>query len=203
MRQTKKDTIINPIFTKLTSCYQMTYYQSVPTNSFENLVLNELNQLKKMLTLEESLFFAHTFFYLNIDIGNKENSLKRKFMYVHLTFLFPKKIIYYQKWLLGFVCDAITEENVKNHLYLTLLSDSKWVQKVFEHAMLVDYSSSLTNSYEMDNERLKRIFLFLCRRIEENLKVQKESEITLLKKEILKSVKTYQTSQLYKRSGIS
>lgn len=201
MKQLKIEVIITPIYEKLKSKYQMLYGVAIKKNSMEALVLEEVKELKNKLTLEDALLFANTFSYLSSDLASQEQKLKREFIYCHLVYLFPKKVVTYSITLLCLVCDSITEKNIHHILFLKLLSDETWIRKVFEHALIIDYHSSLVNQYKIDQERIKRIFHFLCRRIEDSLKeFDGDVEIMVLKKEILKIIKSYQSTELYKRS---
>ncbi len=201
MKQLKIEVIITPIYEKISSKYKMIYGIPVKKNSMEALILEEIEQFKNQLTLEEALFFVNTFSYLNSDLASQEQKLKREFIYCHLVHLFPKKMVTYSSPLLRLVCDSITEKNIGNLPFLHLLSDEKWMQKIFEHALMIDYHSSLVNQYRIDPERIKRVFHFLCRKIESTLKdLKKETEIATLKKQILKLIKSYQSTELYKRS---
>ncbi len=202
MKQLKIEVIITPIYEKLKSKYQMLYGATIKKNSMEALILGEIEELKNKFTLEEALLFANTFSYLNIDLVSQEQKLKREFIYCHLTYLFPKKLITYSPWLLCLICDAVTEKNVHYTLFLKFLSDETWMKKVFEHVLIIDYHSSLVNQYKIDKERIRRVFLFLCRRIEDSLKnYDRQIEFTDLKKEIFKIIKSYQSTELYKRSA--
>lgn len=193
-----------PIYEQMKSKYQMIHGISIKKNSMEALILSEIAELKNRLTLEEALLFINTFSYLNSDLASQEQKLKREFIYCHFVYLFPRKMVTYSPWLLRFICDAVTEKNMNHLTFLQLLSDEKWILKVFEHTLIIDYNSSLVNQYRIEQERIKRVFHFLCRRIEATLKnIHEEKEIHVLKKEILKVVKSYQSTELYKRSVIS
>ncbi len=201
MKQLKTEVIITPISEKLKSKYQMLYGSTMKKNSIEAFIFGEIEELKNKLTLEDALLFANTFSYLNSDLSSQEQKLKREFTYCHLVYLFPKKVVAYSVTLLCLVCDAITEKNIHDKLFLKLLSDEAWMKKVFEHALVIDYHSSLVNQYKVEQERIKRIFHFLCRRIEDSLKeLDQEMEIMILKKKIFKIIKSYQSAELYKRS---
>lgn len=201
MKQLKIEVIITPIYEKMKSKYEMLYGVTIKKNSMEALILGEIEELKNKLTLEEALLFVNTFSYLNSDLASQDQKLKREYIYCHLVYLFPKKMVAYSTTLLCLVCDVITEKNIHHTLFLKLLSDESWILKVFEHALVIDYHSSLVKQYKVEPERVRRVFHFLCRRIEESLKdFDKEIEFAVLKKELFKIVKSYQSAELYKRS---
>ncbi|MCI8545266.1 MAG: hypothetical protein HFH09_03440 [Bacilli bacterium] len=201
MKQSKVEVIITPIYEKLKSKYQMLYGVVIKKNSMEAFILGEIKELKNKLTVEDALLFASTFSYLNFDLASQEQKLKREFIYCHLVYLFPKRMVTYSFPLLCLVCDAITEKNVHHILFLKFLSDETWMLKVLEHTLIIDYHSSLVNQYRIDQERIRRVFHFLCRRIEDTVKeVDKKVEFAVLKKEVLKNIKSYQSAELYKRS---
>lgn len=199
--QLKVEIIITPIYENLKSKYQMLHGADIKKNGMEAMILREIKELKNKLTLEEALLFANTISYLNPDFGSQEQKLKREFIYCHLVYLFPKKMIAYSFPLLRLVCDVITEKNIHCTLFLKLLSDETWTWKILKRALAIDYHSSLVNQYKIDHERIKRVFHFFCRRIEDSLKdVDQEVEFMTLKKEVLKTIKSYQSTEQYKRS---
>lgn len=198
MKQLKVDAIITPIYEQMKSKYQMIYGKQ--KKATKNFIFKEIEELQNRLTLEEALLFSNTFFYLSADLASQEQKLTREFIYCHLVYLFPKKMVTYSFPLLYLVCEAITEQNMHHLLFLKLLSDETWIKKILEHALIIDYNSSLISGYQMNPDRVKRVFHFLCRRIEEFLKETKEENIVVLKKELLKIVKTYHSAELYKRS---
>lgn len=200
MKQLKVEVIIAPIYDQMKSKYQMIYGSQMKKNSLEAFIFKELEELKNRLTLEEALLFVNTFSCLSSDLASQEQKLKREFVYCHLVYLFPKKMTAYSSSLLCLICEAVTKKNINHSLFLKLLADETWMQKVFEHALMIDYHSSLVNYYHTNQERIKRIFHFLCRRIEQALNEIEEVEFSLLKKELLKIVKSYQSTELYKRS---
>ena len=106
--------------------------------------------------------------------------------------------------ILGLVCDAIKEEHIfKNERFITLLSDAKWMKKIYEYSLWTNFSSSLTNYYQISDERVKRLFLFFCKRIEVSLKkIPIEMTLEETKIEIYKILKSYQSDKVFKRSVV-
>ena len=200
MKQLKIEIIINPILESLEAKHRLLYKQPLKKSSMKFLILKELANFKNKLSLEEVLLFSDNLSRLSSDLSSKEQNLEREFIYCHLTYLFERKMVKYSSRLLPLICDAVTNENINNKLYLTLLSDEKWMMKVFEHTLMIDYSSSLVNKYKINPDRIKRVFLFLCRKIEHSLKDYEKTEIAIIKKEILKLVKSYHSTELFKRS---
>lgn len=204
MKKRKIESILNPIFDSMVHRYQLLYGTEPNINSIEYSILEEQKQLSNILTVEESLLLANMQIQFNQDLVSKEQKLWREFVLIHLVFLFCHKVLSFDSWLLSFVCDAITKENIKNERYLSLLIDHKWVMKIYEHALSIDFSSTLAHTYKVELDRIRRVFLFLCRKVEAELdNITSEIELKEVKQELLKMIKTYHSEQLFKRSVVS
>lgn len=204
MKCRKTEIILTPIYESLVHRYQLLYSENLSIDSIEYSILQEQKQLVFKLTVEESLLLSNMLVHLNQDLVSKEQKLWREFVLIHLIFLFGHKVLTYDSWLLSFACDAINKVNIKNVRYLSLFIDNKWVMKIYEHALSIDFSSTLTYSYQIELERIRRVFLFLCRKIEASLDItSQEVELKTLKQELLKMIKTYHSEQLFKRSVVS
>lgn len=164
--------------------------------------LKEVKALEETFDVKDALRFCYLFQQLEYDLGSQKQKLWRQLIFCHLTFLLGKRVLKFDIVLLRFVCDVVRKEHIgKDNQYLYILGDVKLMEQVLEHAICIDFSSSLTNSYRIDMDRIKRIFAFLCRKIEELLeKNSDETDLEVLKKQILKQIKNYQSQKLYKRS---
>lgn len=201
MKKKKTETIIDSIRTRMINKYEMIYGYLPKKTSIEALILEELSELKTVLTIQDALLFLNMFSYLDFGFASKEQKVWREFVFCHFVFLFRKKMISFDSKMLCFICDVIHEENINNDLYLKLLSDQKWVIQIFEHAIFVDFSSSLTKQYKIDQERIRKVFFFLCKKVEHALQTMpKEKELYVIKKQLLRMIKSYQSNQLFKRS---
>lgn len=197
----KMDNIINPIYDSLWTKYSMAYGECPKKNSIEFSIFEELKQLSS-LSLTEALSFSYLIQQLDFIPAKRDQRLWRELAFCHLVFLFRKKVFSFDPILLIFVCDSIHMDHIDGDIrYLKLLVDYVWIQKIFHHAIYIDYSSTLTNRYKVDMERVKRVFLFFCRRIQEQLfSMPNEMDLSVLKRKILKNIRTYQSSQTFKRS---
>lgn len=200
MKEVKVSIIIEPIKESLDRFYRMIYGKPLEAYSIEHKILKELDKLKEVLTLKDALLFRNLYGQFDYYFASKEQKLWRKFVFCHLVFLFRKAVLLCDVWLLTLICDAITKENIEDALYLRVLSDRIWMKKVYEYVLLVDFSSSLTHQYQLEYERIKRVFLFMCRRIEQSVKKYSDEEFCVLKIELLKEIKSYQSNKLFKRS---
>lgn len=201
MKKKKTEMIIDSIRTRMIDKYEMIYGYFPKKTSIEALILEELLELKSVLTIQDALLFLNMFSYLDCGFASKEQKIWREFVFCHFVFLFRKKMISFDSKILCFICDTIHEGNIDNDVYLKLLSDQKWVIQILEHAIFVDFSSSLTRQYKIDQERIRKVFFFLCKKIERTLQTMpKERELNVIKKQLLKMIKTYQSNQLFKRS---
>lgn len=198
----KTEFIINDIHELLQTRHHTLYGHNPKKSSLEFQILNELTEIKKTLSLKETLIFSNLMLQLDQILVSKEQKLWRAFVYCHLVYLFQKRVLVFNPYLLGMICDAITKENIKKDFrYLLLLSDEKWMSKLLEHTLFIDFTSSLTNKYQIDLDRIKRVFLFFCKQIRELLySIPEETKIEEVKKEIFKKLKSYQPNQLFKRS---
>lgn len=196
--------IIDPICETLSSKYCMVYGHSPKKSSIEWKILEEIKSLKENMKAKEALEFSNILLRLYDPFLSTEKKLWREFVCCHLFFLYGKKIFSFDIWILGLVCDAIKEEHIfKNERFITLLSDAKWMKKIYEYSLWTDFSSSLTNYYQISDERVKRLFLFFCKRIEVSLKkIPIEMTLEETKIEIYKILKSYQSDKVFKRSVV-
>ncbi len=197
----KMDNIINPIYDSLWTKYSMIYGETPKKNSVEFSIFEELKQLNE-LPVSDALLFSYFIQQLDFVPAKRDQRLWREFVFCHLVYQFQKSVFSFEPILLIFVCDSITKDHIDGDMrYFKLLIDHVWIHKVLKHAIYIDYSSTLTNRYKVDMERVKRVFLFFCRRIQDQLLERPdESNLSILKKEILKNIQSYQSSQTFKRS---
>lgn len=200
----KTKIVIDPICETLSSKYCMIYGYSPKKASIEWKILEEIRSLKETMTSKEALEFSNLLLRLYHPFLSTEKKLWREFVCCHLFFLYGKKIFSFDIWILGLVCDAINKEQLlKNERFITLLSDAKWMKKIYDYSLWTDFSSSLTNYYQINDERVQRLFLFFCKRIEICLKkIPKEMTLEETKIEIYKILKSYQSDNVFKRSVV-
>lgn len=199
----KNEAIINPIVESLKTKYSVVYGVELnKQQSFEFTVLEELESMKQILPVRDALLFSCQLQQLESDLVLQEQKVWRLFLYSHLVFLYGSKVLKFHSYLLRLVCDSITREDLKNDSrFLDFMCDSKWMMKIFEQALYVDFSSTLTSHYQVEIERVRKVFFFLCRRMEETLAmIPKETDLEIVKHKIMKQIKTYQSKQLFKRS---
>jgi len=201
MKIEKVNSIIKPIYESLKIKYSSTSFSREEKKWLEKEVMDEINELSNIFEIREALLFSYQIRQLENDLASRNQKLWRQFIFCHLAFLYGKKILTFDLDVVKLVCDAITIENVyKKVWYLDLLSDSRLMMQVFSHSMLIDFSSTLTNYYKVDNDRLRRIFLFLCKKIEQlSDELPKNMEFNEVKKQIWKQIKVYQSNQIFKR----
>ncbi len=190
---------MNPIYDVLQMKYHTLYGRTPKETSLEYQILKEVTELKTKLSIKEALLFSDMLVQMDYIYASKEQKLWKNFVFCHLVYLFGKKMFAFNIHLLTMICDSITKENIKKDFrYLMLLSDEKWIKKLYEQVLFTDFSFSFGNHYQIEFDRIQKLFLNLCQKIEEILKeIPKETDVEMMKKEVFKKVKNnFQSSYL-------
>lgn len=195
---------MNPIHESIKTKYAVAYGSfSKEKDNVEKMILDEFVQIKEQLNPKQALMFSHHLNQLENELIPQKQKIWRIFVYCHFVFLYGKKMLTYDTYLLKLVCDSVTKENIKDNRYLAILSDKKWMIQVLEHAIYVDFCSTLSKTYKIDYYRIHKVFVFLCHNMWISLKTySKGTNITVIKKQLMKKIKTYRSDQLFKRGVI-
>lgn len=187
----KIDIIINSIYENLQIKYHIVYGKFPEEISLEYQILKEVIELKTRLSIKEALLFSDNLLQLEYTLVSKEQKLWRNFVFCHLVFLFGKKMFTFNTHLLIMICDSITKKNInKDFRYLILLADEKWIKKIYEYALVIEFSCSFSERYQIEFDKIQRLFLRFCQNIEKILtEIPKEMDIEIMKKEVFKKVK--------------